>query len=319
MRAPLFAAILTFASIAVMQPMHSASAQQAEGLSNQIIVKWRTPISIGAKSADALLAVKDAEARVGVSARALRTLATGGEVLRLDRPLSKTELKEFLATLSSSAQVEYVEEDQLLQVQMTPNDPLYGDQWHYFGSHAGINLPRGWDSATGAGVVVAVLDTGYRPHADLASRILPGYDFDSSIGRDGDAGRDADARDPGDYILGGGDCMLQDSTWHGTHVAGTIAAVTNNGVGVAGIAFGARILPVRVVGLEQEVGGSCGARESDISDAMIWAAGGNVAGVPTNSNRARVLNLSIGARRARARRRCRLLLLPHALSAQPLS
>ena len=291
MRAPLFAAILTFVSSAAIQPMHSASAQQAEGLSNQIIVKWRTPISIGAKSADALLAVKDAEARVGVSARALRTLATGGEVLRLDRPLSKTELKEFLATLSSSAQVEYVEKDQLLHVQMTPNDPLYSDQWHYFESTAGISLPRGWDSATGAGVVVAVLDTGYRPHADLASRILPGYDFVPALnGRDGD-GRDADARDPGDR---GDGCENEDSTWHGTHVAGTIAAVTNNGVGVAGIAFGTRILPVRVVGTNHGLGGNCGALESDIADAMIWAAGGNVTGVPTNPNRAKVLNLSIG-------------------------
>ncbi|MGY0197341.1 S8 family serine peptidase [Leptothrix sp. BB-4] len=78
-----------------------------------------------------------------------------------------------------------------------------------------------------------------------------------------------------------------DSRWHGTHVAGTIAASTHNGIGVAGVAPGARILPVRVMG-------RCGGYTSDILDAIVWATGGTVAGVPVNPNPAQVLNLSLG-------------------------
>jgi serine protease len=70
-------------------------------------------------------------------------------------------------------------------------------------------------------------------------------------------------------------------------VAGTIAAKTNNGVGVAGVAYGAKIVPVRVLG-------KCGGYTSDIADAIVWASGGAVTGAPANANKARVLNLSLG-------------------------
>jgi serine protease len=139
--------------------------------------------------------------------------------------------------------------------------------------------------------VVAVIDTGYRPHADLAANILPGYDFITSavVGNDGN-GRDADASDPGDGV-NAGECgtgqLAQNSSWHGTHVSGTIAGLTNNGVGVSGIAFGAKVLPVRVLG-------KCGGFTSDIADAIIWASGGTVPGVPANLTPARVINMSLG-------------------------
>jgi serine protease len=141
--------------------------------------------------------------------------------------------------------------------------------------------------------VVAVIDTGYRPHADLSGQFLPGYDFitDTTIANDGN-GRDSDASDPGDAVLAG-ECgngkpsADQNSSWHGTHVAGTIAAATNNGAGVAGIAFGAKIVPVRVLG-------KCGGYTSDIADGIIWASGGTVSGVPVNANKARVINMSLG-------------------------
>src|SRR4030095_3155366 len=77
------------------------------------------------------------------------------------------------------------------------------------------------------------------------------------------------------------------SSWHGTHVSGTIAARTNNARGVAGVAFNARVLPVRVLG-------RCGGYTSDIADGLVWASGGTVAGVPNNLNPARVANLSLG-------------------------
>ena len=187
--------------------------------------------------------------------------------------------------------VESVEEDRMLQIAATPNDTQYTSQWHYYESTGGLRANTAWDNATGAGVVVAVLDTGYRPHADLNANILPGYDMisDSFVGNDGNA-RDSDARDPGDWVLAnecGGSNPAQDSSWHGTHVAGTVAAVTNNGSGVAGVAYGAKVVPVRVLG-------KCGGYTSDIADGIIWASGGTVSGVPANANPAKVINMSLG-------------------------
>ncbi|MDX1695908.1 MAG: S8 family serine peptidase, partial [Ketobacteraceae bacterium] len=148
--------------------------------------------------------------------------------------------------------------------------------------------------ATGQGVVVAVVDTGYRPHEDLLANILPGYDFisDAGMANDGD-GRDNDARDPGDALVRG-ECGEgfppedTNSSWHGTHVAGTIAAVTNNRRGVAGVAYNAKVLPLRVLG-------KCGGYTTDITDAIYWAAGLSVDGVPDNPNPAQVINLSLGS------------------------
>ena len=122
---------------------------------------------------------------------------------------------------------------------------------------------------------------------------MQGYDFitDTAISNDGD-GRDSDASDPGDAIAAG-ECgngkplQARTSSWHGTHVAGTIAAKTNNGLGVAGVAFNAKVLPLRVLG-------KCGGYTSDIADAITWASGGTVAGVPANANKARVINMSLG-------------------------
>ena len=139
--------------------------------------------------------------------------------------------------------------------------------------------------------MVAVLDTGITNHSDLNANILPGYDFiiDTSVSNDGD-GRDSDPGDPGDWVAAnqcGGIHAAQNSSWHGTHVAGTVAAVTNNGKGVAGVAYGAKVVPVRVLG-------TCGGYDSDIADAITWASGGTVSGVPANANPAEVINLSLG-------------------------
>ncbi len=233
---------------------------------------------------------------------------------------------DLVKRLASDSEVEMVVVDgRRRHTAVTPNDPLYAGfggvapsgvngsangQW-YLKAPAGevvssINAPGAWDRTTGsASVVVAVLDTGViKDHPDLVGKFVGGYDmvgFSSSAGTatagDGDRA-DADASDPGDFVtqadinsgaLGTG-CDATDignSSWHGTRVSGLIAAASNNGLGIAGVAWGVKILPVRVLG-------KCGGYDSDIMAGMKWAAGIAVPGLPTNPNPAKVLNLSLG-------------------------
>ena len=265
--------------------------------SNQIIVKFKdTPLSLsglgqGLASNNAAARADALSSMMGVDASFVRRAATGADVYRFDRWRSHADIDKRLLMIMSNPNVEYAEIDALLQPMATPNDSRYNEQWHYFESTGGLNLPTAWDTTTGTGAVVAVLDTGYRPHADLAANLLPGYDMiiDTFVSVDGD-GRDANAIDPGDWS-NAGQCgsgqPARSSSWHGTHVAGTVAAVTNNGVGVAGVAYGAKVVPVRVLG-------RCGGYTSDIADGIVWASGGSVSGVPANANPADVINMSLG-------------------------
>lgn len=170
-----------------------------------------------------------------------------------------------------------------------------------------INVEPAWDITIGSpGLVVAVVDTGVRfDHPDLLAvaaggNLLPGYDMvsDARVANDGD-GRDADASDPGDWVTqaeisqrGGPfyQCVPapRNSSWHGTQTAGLIAALTDNGIGMASVGRNVRVLPVRVLG-------KCGGFDSDIIAGMRWAAGMAVPGVPLNPNRAQVINMSLGA------------------------
>ena len=163
----------------------------------------------------------------------------------------------------------------------TPNDTNYTAQWHY----PLINLPQAWDVTQGsASVIVAVIDTGVLVnHPDLINKLVPGYDFirDPAVAADGDNVIDANPDDPGDKGYG------FSSTFHGTHVAGTIGAETNNGIGVAGVGWNVRIMPLRALG----VGGG---NSYDIEQAVRFAAG-----LPNDSGtvpakRADVINLSLG-------------------------
>ena len=194
---------------------------------------------------------------------------------------------------------------------------------------AAIGATTAWKSASGKNYVIAVIDTGIDlKHPDLGTyglggKLLPGYDFICNdqgvncstpstgytylVANDGD-GWDSDPTDPGDWIsasdlarsdgffegCGGGVNSDQPipSTWHGTRVAGIAAALTNNGIGIAGVAYGAYILPVRVIG-------KCSGYVSDIVSGMYWAAGmtyTSIASVPVNPYPAQVLNLSVGGR-----------------------
>jgi serine protease len=271
-----------------------AAAAADAGFTDRIIVKYRTsPASVTAQASQ-MRGTELPAARLGVAMSHVRTTALGSQVLRVNRRMSLGEAEQLARDIvASDPNVEYAEPDRILRRTLTPNDPRYNEQWHYFEATGGINAPAAWDKATGAGVVTAVIDTGYRPHADLAANILPGYDFisDAFVANDGGA-RDSDASDPGDWVNAGecgpGDpATFEASSWHGTHVAGTVAARTNNSLGVAGVAFNARVVPARVLG-------KCGGFTSDIADAIIWTSGGSVAGVPANANPAKVLNISLG-------------------------
>jgi subtilisin family serine protease len=178
-----------------------------------------------------------------------------------------------------------------------PNDPRWGQQWNLATNPGvGIDLREAWRYGRGKDTVLAVVDSGIIAHPEFEGRILPGYDFVSSAryANDGD-GRDADATDPGDWVSKEDvesrafdeDCKESTSDWHGTHVAGIALADADNGVGIAGIAPLAKLLPVRVIG-------KCGGTDRDLIDGIRWAAGLEVSGVPVNRNPADVINLSLG-------------------------
>ena len=214
--------------------------------------------------------------------------------------ISDNQVDQFLQTQKSDPFVETVEEDILMQAVLEPGDlvgstrdSIYDAQWQYHDPSGGMNLPEAWNLSTGSeSIVVAVLDTGILTnHPDLSGRLLPGADMvsDPTMGNDGN-GRDMDPSDPGDWIELGDFCyqgLSQNSTWHGSHVAGSVAANSGNGMGVAGVNWKAKILPVRVLG-------KCGGFMSDIADGIRWAAGGSVSGVNDNPFPAKVINLSLG-------------------------
>lgn len=286
---PLLAAL----ALATLSPAAFAGSGDAAALAaadlptDRLIVKYRSDAS-----ASLVARAKEAATRRGMRLELLRRGGLGTHVMRIERRLPLADVRQLAREIAETdANVEYAEPDRILQALATPNDTQYGQQWHYYEARGGLNLPLAWDLSTGSGVRVAVIDTGYRPHADLAANVVGGYDFikDTANSNDSNA-RDSDAKDPGDYASYG-QCGLftpsHGSSWHGTHVAGTIAAVTNNGSGVAGVAYGAKVVPVRVLG-------ACGGYTSDIADGIIWASGGSVSGVPANTNPARVINMSLG-------------------------
>ncbi|MEV4277485.1 S8 family serine peptidase [Actinoplanes xinjiangensis] len=235
------------------------------------------------------------EPGAAASVAGIRTLATGGELVRAGRPLDAAGARAFMAELAGSPGVASVEPDLPVARTSTPGDPRYGEQWPlwqlYGQTDSAFRVDEAWDTgADGGGVTVAVLDTGIRPHADLTPNLVAGYDFiaDPANTADGD-GRDGDARDPGDWT-DEGDCgatAFSPSSWHGTHIAGIVAAVRGNGIGVTGVAPAARVQPVRVLG-------TCGGLDSDIADAIVWASGAPVPGTPANPTPARVINMSLG-------------------------
>lgn len=295
-RQPLALSLVATALIALTQPAasHAQAAQRArpEPIAAGFIIKFkdgsRTPVA--AKSAvQGFRAMTEARGqRVAFD----RESAFGRRVIRLARHVPARDLALLARDIQlSDPSIESVEIDRVMRTTMTPNDSSWSKQWDMDEGTGGIHAPKAWDLSTGFGVRVAVLDTGVRPHADLVANLLPGYDFITDSERAGDGGgRDGDASDPGDGVTES-DCWFEpakNSGWHGTHVAGTIAAVGSNAAGISGVAPKAKIVPVRVLG-------KCGGTTSDVADGIVWAAGGKVSNVPTNANPAQILNLSLGS------------------------
>ncbi|PPV06874.1 protease [Xanthomonas bromi] len=274
-------------------------------------------LSSAARRANVLPLSSNAARSAPVAARVLRTTGTGASVLRLTGHLTAAEQTKLMTELRADPAVEYAQFDRMMQPVLdmvgstvlpaqarataqdtdppAPDDKLYAKyQWHMQDSTGGIRAPKAWQTSTGAGVVVAVIDTGILPdHPDLKNNdhILPGYDFisNATVSRRATDDRVPGALDYGDWIEDNNSCLQRagDSTWHGTHTAGTIGELTNNGIGGVGAAHDAQILPIRVLG-------QCGGMASDIADAIVWASGGHVDGVPDNTHPAEVISMSLG-------------------------
>jgi serine protease len=286
----------------------------------QLVIRLRDDVTSGRLVRPSSARLELLSNRAGERLIYRRPTADLSHVLRLDEPLQRVAAERVAQRLRLDPSVASVEIDEYVFPFLTPTDPFWTDSrevlWHLKAPTAqrpgGANLPEAWDTAVGRNVTVAVIDSGITTHLDLDTNIIRGHDFISAdtdgrflVANDGD-GRDADPADPGDWIddsdltktvFSGGSspCKKANSSWHGTHVAGTIGAVTGNGAGIVGVAHEAKILAIRALG-------KCFGYGSDITDAIRWAAGAQPVsgtwtelGIPTNSNPARVINLSLGS------------------------
>jgi subtilisin family serine protease len=281
---------------------------------NTVIVKPRPTMNLRRFGINSVQIFNQNEAgRLGLEQTG--EITSGGEIiLRLNAatlrnftaaPAREERIIEIVRQLNEDPRIEYAQLNYIAKIQAPPSDPDYRYQWHYHGNGAhvegsaspgGISLPQIWEQTVGShDVVVAVLDTGLLyDHPDIigGANALPGMDMitDSFTANDGD-GRDSDATDAGDAVSLNecGNNPASDSSWHGSHVAGTVGVgQTDNAAGIAGANWRIKILPVRVLG-------KCGGTFLDIADGIRWAAGIPVPGEPDNPNPAKIINMSLGA------------------------
>jgi serine protease len=225
----------------------------------------------------------------------------GAPSIRRQRPTSVHRVRagesanRLRRELERQSDVLFVEPDVVMKHfgQVNPNDPKFNEQWNLFDGDGGAHFQDAWEISKGSqGQIIAIVDTGVLSHPDLNARMLPGAMLirDQQISGSPTPGRSHNATDLGDFVAPGDPCYSgwpTNSSWHGTHVAGIAAAQSNNGQGISGGDWRARILPVRVLG-------KCGGYSSDIADGIRWAAGGEVEGLSPNPHPATVINLSLG-------------------------
>lgn len=247
-------------------------------------------------------AVTDAAAAADIDNS--QRLSAHTAAITLDQGLTREEVARVQAHLAASRAVVSAEPSIRFHIAAAihPADwtAAPSDLWHIYaasGSRFGVQADRAWTTSTGVGVTVGVIDTGITAHPDLTDsrsavvggNVLPGYDFisDPTSAGDGD-GADPDPTDLGDDYRDGRSHIP--ASWHGTHVAGIIAAMAN-GIGITGVAPGAKIVPLRALGKD---GGSL----PDVVRAIYWAIGepvtdANGVRLPQNENPVGVLNLSL--------------------------
>ncbi|QEL57316.1 S8 family serine peptidase [Chromobacterium paludis] len=259
---------------------------------------------LSARPADFAQRAQQVQSITGLPLRFDHQMGTGAYVFNSGKLMNASQARAMAQRIKQQdPTVEYAEPNFIKKANYVPSSPMYASaQWDMQDSASqpgSLDLPAAWDITQGQGVTVAVLDTGYRPHKDLVPNLLqPGYNFvsDPASARlaavtGTSSARQANALDQGDWAAAG-DCGAgsapSDSSWHGTHVAGTIAAAGGTGQGLTGVAPKAKLLPLRVLG-------RCGGTDADIADAMLWAVGGTVPGVPANANPARIISMSLGA------------------------
>ena len=252
--------------------MHTASNQIASFRKSSILAVAVIGALMAASGAS-MAAPKDAyargrviiEARPGLSDTALDNILKehGGKRRKLgqsrmyvvDLPGNASETA-VAAALSHRPELKFAELDRVVQATATANDPYLGSEWHL----TQVGATSAWDTTQGAGVTIAILDSGINVnHPDLVSRLVPGYNFYNN------------------------NTDLTDVCGHGTAVAGVAAASTNNATGVAGVAGAARLMPIRVAFSDSTTGG-CTAYYSTIASGLTYAA----------DNGARVANISYG-------------------------
>ena len=288
------------------KPSQMVTVTPTSGMEGEVaglIVKFEPGTEVAAGSTD----VPGAELVDSVELTADRELVADTRLVELSEPVTLDAAKQIATDLAADPKVAWAEPDQFVFVSSTqaPDDPQYADgQWNLWDEY-GIGLGDGatkatsaYDPKAGEGATVAVIDTGITAHPDLDGQLVDGYDFVSdpdalaapredggqpvSFDADGQSGWDNDPTDPGDWR---GVAPSRNSTWHGTHIAGVIAAKANNAEGITGIAPGAKVQPIRALSWR-------GGLMSDIAAAITWASGGTVDGVVKNANPADVINMS---------------------------
>ncbi|MBD1373009.1 DUF4910 domain-containing protein [Hazenella sp. IB182357] len=236
-----FVVVIIFVCSLSLPPSENVQAQTVKLDMHQIVVKFKDGIKQETKN-------KKHQAKQ-VKMRT-RNTQLGFDVI----DVQKESLEQVLKTYKEDHAVDYVEPIIELNAMWTPNDPIY--QKEQYGPQM-IQAEKAWDITRGKeDIIVAVIDTGVQTdHPDLTGQIIEGYDF---VDNDRDA---------------------YDEQGHGTHVAGTVGALTHNGIGVAGIAPHVKIMPIRVLG-------------ANGSGTSVWVANGITYAA---DNGADVINLSLGA------------------------